>query len=229
MRVLSLFLALPALALAKITPVTNATVTTRACQGAFLSLPYCNTALPLDQRVEDFIQRLWANTSWIPPQLTARHGGGGNPGPTSDVPELGLPDYDWGLNCIHGVQSGGVQAPDGTVYLPTSFMNPVNFGNSWNKSQARMLGQTIGIEARALWLAGAVEQSPRNHIGLDHWSPNLNLERDPRWGRACEVASEDPLINGDFGSQYTQGVQMPGLDSSLLAGVSTLKHWDAYR
>jgi len=48
-----------------------------------------------------------------------------------------------------------------------------------------------------------------NSIGLDSWSPNINIARDPRWGRSCEVASEDPLINGDFGSQYTQGVQMP--------------------
>lgn len=116
----------------------------------------------------------------------------------------------------------------GTTYCPTSFMNPINFGNAWNKSQARMLGATIAIESRALWLAGAVEQGPRNHIGLDHWSPNINIFRDPRWGRACEVASEDPLINGDFGSQYTQGLQKTDLDATTLAGVSTLKHWDAY-
>jgi len=46
-------------------------------------------------------------------------------------------------------------------------MNPVNYGNAWNKSLARELGYTIAIESRALWVAGAVEQSPRNHIGLD--------------------------------------------------------------
>ena len=63
----------------------------------------------------------------------------------------------------------------GVTYCPTSFMNPVNFGNAWNKSQARMLGTTIAIESRALWLAGAVEQGPRNHIGLNHWSPNINI------------------------------------------------------
>ena len=92
---------LAGLAAAKTTPVDNQTVATRACQGKYLALPYCDTSLSIDARVEDFIQRLWANTSWIPPQLTARHGGGGNPGPTSAVPELGLPSYDWGLNCIH--------------------------------------------------------------------------------------------------------------------------------
>ena len=72
-----------------------------------------------------------------------------------------------------------MQDADG-VHCPTSFANPINFGSSWNKSAARELGFTIGIEARALWLAGAVEQGPRNHIGLDHWSPNINIGKDPR-------------------------------------------------
>lgn len=154
---------------AKTTPVNNLTVSTRACQGAFLALPYCDTSLPIAQRVEDFIARLWQNSSWIPPQLTARHGGGGNPGPTSAVPQLGLPDYDWGLNCIHGVQSGCVSEGD-RVYCPTSFSNPVNFGATWNDSLSFSLGQVIAEETRALWLAGAGEESSwsgRPHIGLD--------------------------------------------------------------
>ena len=94
-----LFVPFLSLSAAKTIPTNNLTVTTRACQGQFLSLPYCDTTLSLDERVEDFIQRLWSNSSWIPSQLTARHGGGGNPGPTDAVPELGLPEYDWGLNC----------------------------------------------------------------------------------------------------------------------------------
>ena len=169
MRAAALLLAALPLAAARTTPVTTATVDTRACQGAFLALPYCNTALPLDERVEDFIQRLWANESWVPPQLTARHGGGGNPGPTSAVPELGLPDWDWGLNCIHGVQSGCVSQGD-TVFCPTSFANPVNFGATWNDSHAFNMGVVIAEETRALWLAGAGEESlwsGRPHIGLD--------------------------------------------------------------
>jgi hypothetical protein len=176
-RVLLVAIATLAAATAKTTPVTNATVATRACQGAFLALPYCNTALPLDERVEDFIQRLWANESWVPPQLTARHGGGGNPGPTSDVPELGLPDYDFGLNAIHGTQSGCV-SQGGVTYCPTSFMNPVNFGATWNDSQVTSMAAVIAEETRALWLAGAGEESSwsgRPHIGLDVWSPNMSV------------------------------------------------------
>jgi hypothetical protein len=57
-----------------------------------------------------------------------------------------------------------------TTLCPTSFMNPVNFGSAWNKSLVRAMGETIAWETRALWVGGAVEEGPRNHIGLDTWS-----------------------------------------------------------
>lgn len=175
------FLVLCSPAAGQTTVANTVTVDTRACQGAFSSLPYCNTSLSLDERVNDLIERIWVNNaSSIPPQLTARNMG------RSAIPALGVPEYDWGLNAIHGVQSSCV-SDDAGVHCPTSFMNPVNFGMAWDKSLMRELGYTIGIEARALWLAGAVEQSPRNHIGLDVWSPNINIAKDPRWGRSCEV------------------------------------------
>jgi beta-D-xylosidase 4 len=65
------------------------------------------------------------------------------------------------------------------------------------------------------------------HIGLDCWSPNINIARDPRWGRNQEVPSEDPFVNGMFGTQYTLGIQ-GGDDSRFLNVAVTLKHWDAY-
>ena len=61
-------------------------------------------------------------------------------------------------------------------------MNPVNYGMSWNKARFRELGVIIGLEARALWVAGAVEEGPRNHIGLDHWSRELKFFRLPGGG-----------------------------------------------
>jgi beta-D-xylosidase 4 len=202
-------------------PANTVTYDTRACQPPHDAYPFCNSALSLDERVNDLIERIWlvANES-IPLLLTARSMGKNN------ISALGVPEYDFGLNSIHGVQSSCLLS-EGTTYCPTSFANPVNFGSSWNKSGIFELGRTVGIEGRALWLAGAVEQGPRNHIGLDTWSPNINIARAPQWGRTCEVASEDPLLNGDFGEAYTKGVQYPGLDSQHVAIVSTLKHWDA--
>ena len=83
--------------------VNTDTVDTRACQGQFADFPFCDTSKSITERVNDLISRL--EDSEIVPQLTARHNGGGNPGPYSNVSRIGLPDYDWGLNCIHGVQS----------------------------------------------------------------------------------------------------------------------------
>jgi beta-glucosidase-like glycosyl hydrolase len=202
-------------------PANTVTYDTRACQPPHDTYPFCNPELSLDERVNDLIERIWvvANET-IPLLLTARSMGKNN------ISALGIPEYDFGMNAIHGVQSSCLSDGDGT-HCPTSFANPVNFGSTWNKTGIFELGRTVGIEGRALWLAGAVEQSPRNHIGLDSWSPNINIARLATWGRTCEVASEDPMLNADFGTQYTRGVQYPGLDSQHVAIVSTLKHWDA--
>ena len=155
---------------AQTVPATTRTLDTRACQAPYdLAAGYlfCDPTLSLDERVNDLIERIWATGSQdvIPYLLTARNFG------ASNISRLGVPEYDYGLNSLHGVQSSCLSDAQGTVYCPTSFMNPVNFGNTWNKSNARVLGETVAIESRALWLAGAVEQVPRNHIGLDHWSP----------------------------------------------------------
>jgi xylan 1,4-beta-xylosidase len=111
-------------------------------------------------------------------------------------------------------------------------MNPVNYGSTWNTSLFYDLGNIIGTETRALWLIGATEFSQGDGdrvFGLDCWSPNINIARDPRWGRNQEVASEDPLINGDFGAWYTKGLQYPtDGDPDHIKVVVTLKHWDAY-
>lgn len=81
-----------------------------------------------------------------------------------------------------GVQSQCLYDASGTIYCPTSFMNPVNSGSTWDDSLAYEMGTIIGVEARALWLGGATEYngSPPPKIGLDAWSPNINIARDPR-------------------------------------------------
>jgi beta-glucosidase-like glycosyl hydrolase len=254
-----------ALAAAKTVPVSNATLATRACRPGFDTFAFCDTTRSIQERVDDLISRLTDDE--ITPQLTARHHGGGNPGPESNVTRLGIPTYDWGMNAIHGVQSSCV-LDHGVTRCPTSLANPVNFGCAWNASLARTMGAIIATETRALWLAGATEESTWSGlpvIGLDAWrcasaaerrwtcvgewfsgkgsastyasavclvplpllSPNINIARDPRWGRNQEVPSEDPLLNGDYGAAYTAGIQQ-GEDPRYVKVAVTLKHWDAY-
>jgi beta-D-xylosidase 4 len=118
----------------------------------------------------------------------------------------------------------------GDVICPTSFPNPVNFGAAFSAELAHQLGAAIATEARALWLAGATEESEwsgRPHIAPTCWAPNININRDPRWGRNQEVPSEEPLLNADFGVEYTRGLQ-GGEDGRYTKTVVTLKHWAAY-
>ncbi|CAI5705587.1 unnamed protein product [Peronospora effusa] len=90
------------------------------------------------------------------------------------------------------------------------------------------MAQVIGWELRALWLEGARENYVTGpHLGLDCWSPNININRDPRWGRSMETPSEDPLVNSKYGVAYTRGLQ-EGKDSRFLQAVVTLKHYAAY-
>jgi len=217
---------------AKTVSETSVTSDTRACLPPHDQYGFCEVTKSTEDRVEDLISRL--NDDEIPALLTARQGSGGSPGPPGNISRLGLPEYDWGVNCLHGVQTSCVKTVGGDVKCPTSFPNPVNFGATWNDSHSFVMGQVIADELRALWLAGATEYSSwsgRPHAGLDCWSPNINIARDPRWGRNQEVPSEDPLINGRFGSGYTQGLQggsEVASDEKYVKAVVTLKHWDAY-
>ena len=109
---------------AQTVPASTTTLDTRACQPPYDAFPFCNAALSLDARVRDLVSRIDAAN--VAPQLTARHGGGDSPGPPSNISALGLPEWDWGLNAIHGVQSSCVRDASGATVCPTSFMNPVN-------------------------------------------------------------------------------------------------------
>eukprot|EP01063_Lacrimia_lanifica_P035184 TRINITY_DN6645_c1_g1_i1.p1 TRINITY_DN6645_c1_g1~~TRINITY_DN6645_c1_g1_i1.p1 ORF type:complete len:815 (+),score=291.53 TRINITY_DN6645_c1_g1_i1:307-2445(+) len=148
------------------------------------------------------------------------------------VPRLGVPDYDWGMNCQHGVETSCVHDPAANAtYCPTSFPNSVNLGATWDKTLWKGMAGAIALEARAMWRAGAREHkvwTGRPKIGLDCWSPNINMNRDPRWGRNSEVPSEDPTLNGEYGSIITKGVQESPLDDRYMNAVSTLKHFAAY-
>jgi beta-D-xylosidase 4 len=188
----------------------------RACVPPHDIYPFCNTSLSTRTRADDLISRLTLDEK--PTLLMARQS------PKGNISRLGIPEYDWGGNCVHGVQSRC--SPDGRC--PTSYPNPNLMGSSFNRSVWRQMGSVIGVELRSLWLQGVGEAHENNlpHIGLDCWSPNINLVRDPRWGRNLETPSEDPLVCGAFGAEVTRGLQ-EGSDPRYLQAIVTLKHFDA--
>jgi hypothetical protein len=91
-------------AFAQTVPATTVTYDTRACQPPYDWFPFCNVSLPLKDRVADLVGRLQGPE--IVPQLQARHGGGTSPLPNDNVTRLGLPEFDWGMNAVHGKRLG---------------------------------------------------------------------------------------------------------------------------
>ncbi|KAG2782289.1 Beta-xylosidase/alpha-L-arabinofuranosidase 2 [Phytophthora cactorum] len=195
---------------------TNADIP-RACVGEeSQNLPFCDPSLSTYLRVEDLLSRLPLQEKAT--LLTARAT------PRGNMSSIGLPEYNWGANCVHGVQS-----TCGTN-CPTSFPNPINLGAIFDPQVVSDMAQVIGWELRALWLEGARENYKGGpHLGLDCWSPNININRDPRWGRNTETPSEDPLVNSKYGVAYTRGLQEGKReDPRFLQAVVTIKHYAAY-
>lgn len=180
------------------------------------ALPFCNTSLSFEERVNNLISLLLPEEK--PFLMEARQS------PDSNISRLEIQNYDWGLNCIHGVQS-----MCGT-HCATSFPSPNALGATFDRSIWLGMAQVIGIETRALWLEGVGEYRTTGlalpQIGLNCWSPNLEVVRDPRWGRNMETPSEDPLINGIYGTLYSIGLQN-GSDPRYVQAIATLKHFDA--
>ena len=171
--------------------------------------------MPVDQRVADLVGRLKFDEK--APLLTARES------PLGSVERLGIPEYNWGANCIHGVQSRCGSR------CPSTFPNPNAQGASWNRTSWSAMAAVTGVELRALYVenVGQQEDDGAPHLGLDCWSPNININRDPRWGRNLETPGEDPFLNGQYGAFHTRGLQ-DGDDERFLQAVVTLKHYDAY-
>ena len=149
------------MAFATITTTVAAITIPRACLPPHDTYPFCNASLPHRHRIDDLISRLTLDEK--PTLLMARES------PKGNVSRLGVPEYDWGANCVHGVQSRC--SPEGRC--PTSYPNPNTLGASFNKTVWQQMGSVIGLELRSLWLQGVGEAHDDNlpHLGLDCWSP----------------------------------------------------------
>ncbi|CAO2141541.1 unnamed protein product [Urochloa humidicola] len=154
-------------------------------------LPFCNTKLPAAQRAADLVSRL------TPAEKVAQLGDIA-PG----VPRLGVPGYKWWNEALHGVAiSGkGIHLDQGAVRAATSFPQVLLTTAAFNDNLWFRIGQATGKEARALYNLGQAE-------GLTMWSPNVNIFRDPRWGRGQETPGEDPAVASRYGAAFVRGLQ----------------------
>ena len=114
------------------------------------------------------------------------------------IERLGVPDYNWWNEALHGVARSG---------LATVFPQAIGFAATWNDSLIFRMATAISDEARAKHHEYARNGSLGRYQGLTFWSPNINIFRDPRWGRGQETYGEDPFLTGRLGVQFVRGLQ----------------------
>ena len=183
--------------------------------GPLAGSPICDESVAIQDRAIDLLSKL--NTT----ERLSRLDSDWVPG-TIAIPRLGLPMYQWINDALHGLRAGPaikfVTGP-GDFNSSTSFPSPINFAATWNDENARFEGNTIGVEARAF--------ANNGRAGLDLWTPNINLFRDPRWGRGQEVPGEDPLAASRYGAAYVSGMQI-GEDPRYWLAAANCKHFAGY-
>ncbi len=165
-------------------------------------LPYMNPALPIEQRVNDLIQRMTLEEKATQLVNQAR-----------SVPRLGVPAYDWWSESLHGVAVNGT----------TEFPEPVGLGATFDPETIHQMAIAISIEARIKHVQAVRAGHSNIFEGLDFWAPNINIFRDPRWGRGQETYGEDPFLTGRMGVAFVTGMQ--GDDPKYYRVISTPKHY----
>ncbi|GAA4271205.1 glycoside hydrolase family 3 protein [Aquimarina gracilis] len=130
------------------------------------------------------------------------------------IDRLGVPAYNWWNECLHGVARAG----EATV-----FPQAIGMGATFNKSLINQIGTVISDEARAKHHRFVNEDKRGIYQGLTFWTPNINIFRDPRWGRGQETYGEDPYLTARMGVNFIKGLQ--GDDPNHLKVVATAKHF----
>ena len=165
--------------------------------------PYLDTSLPFERRVEDLVSRMTTEEKAAQLLYTA-----------PAIPHLGIPEYNWWNEALHGVARAG---------HATVFPQSVTIANSWDEDLMLDIANAISDEARAKHHEFVRRGDRGIYHGLTFWSPNINIFRDPRWGRGQETYGEDPYLTGRLGLRFVQGMQ--GSDPKYLKTVATAKHY----
>jgi len=198
------------------------------CLNISQGLPFCNAQLPLESRLDDLVGRLSLSEMAGLLGPDTKTGVGACNFMDAGVVRLGIPPY------MHLVETNTAVASTclGPMKCATEFAGPTGLAASFNRSMWLAKGDVISTEMRAFnnlnWYR-ATGDAPKSLIGLTGFGPNINIVRDPRFGRNSELPSEDPLLSGQYAAHYVRGCQQ-GRDgnSTYLRMVSGLKHYDAY-
>jgi beta-glucosidase len=178
-------------------------------RGAFAqdtsTLPYMNPRLSPQERATDLVHRMTLEEKASQLVNDARA-----------IPRLNVPAYNWWSEALHGVIDTGV----------TEFPEPIGLGATFDVPGVHAMATDIGIEGRIKHVQDMQAGHDGNQGGLDFWAPNLNIFRDPRWGRGQETYGEDPFLTGRMGVAFVSGMQ--GDDPKYYRVIATPKHYDVH-
>lgn len=164
---------------------------------------YQNPDLSPEQRAADLVSRMTLQEKVLQMQNSA-----------PAIPRLNIPAYDWWNEALHGVARAG---------RATVFPQAIGLASTWDADLMHRVADTISSEARAKYNQAIRENDHSRYHGLTFWSPNINIFRDPRWGRGQETYGEDPFLTSRMAVAFIQGLQ--GDDSHYLKAVATPKHF----
>jgi beta-glucosidase len=170
---------------------------------AAAAMPFRNTALPIEQRVNDLVSRMTLEEKVS--QLIDR---------AAPIPRLDVPAYNWWNEGLHGIARSG---------YATLFPQAIGNAATWDVPLLHSIGTVVSIEARAKYNDAVLHGNHDRFYGLTIWSPNINIFRDPRWGRGQETYGEDPFLTSRLGVAFVKGIQ--GDDPNYFRAIATPKHY----
>ncbi len=164
---------------------------------------YQDPSKPIDDRVKDLVSRLTLDEK-VHQMMNA----------APAIPRLGVPAYNWWNEALHGVARSGVA---------TVFPQAIAFGATFDDKLIHKVSTAISDEARAMYNAAEADDYHQRFGGLTFWTPNINIFRDPRWGRGQETYGEDPFLTATIGVAFVTGMQ--GDDPNHLKVAACAKHF----
>jgi beta-glucosidase len=170
---------------------------------AAAAMPFRNPALPIPQRVDDLVSRLTLDEKVS--QVIDRAIG---------IPRLDIPAYNWWNEGLHGIARSG---------YATMFPQAIGNAATWDAPLVHGIGEVVSTEARGKYNDALAHGNHDRYYGLTIWSPNINIFRDPRWGRGQETYGEDPFLTATLGTAFVKGIQ--GDDPNYFRAIATPKHY----
>jgi beta-glucosidase len=165
--------------------------------------PYLDPNLPAERRAADLVSRMTLEEKAAQMQNAA-----------PAIPRLNIPAYDWWNEALHGVARAG---------LATVFPQAIGLAATWDTDLMHRIADVISTEARAKYNEAIRQDNHGRYYGLTFWSPNINIFRDPRWGRGQETYGEDPYLTGRMAVAFITGMQ--GTDPQYFKVIATAKHY----